>query len=127
VITLEINGEPLPVSSPADLRQHLSASASEQYREVWLSIESGPSLCVLINGNCGWLMYLRDDGDAGFSSRNPSFAENTDRLIEYRLSNGQIDEFPASWAVDETSIAQALEYFLRFKTRPPIIAWHDES
>jgi hypothetical protein len=124
---LEINGKLLPLSSLADLRQHLSASASEQYREVCLSVESGPSLCCLINGKVGWLMYLREDGDAGFSSRNPNFAESTDRFIEYRLGNGQIDQFPASWALDEAAIAQALEYFFTFKTRPPFIVWHDES
>ena len=51
-------------------------------------------MVALINGEFGWLMYLRYDGDAGFSSRNPSYQGPSDAMIEYFLSNGQLDEYP---------------------------------
>jgi hypothetical protein len=38
------------------------------YREVWANRDDGRALCVLINGDCGWLMYLREPGDSGYSS-----------------------------------------------------------
>lgn len=39
-------------------------------------------------------MYLRYNGDAGFSSRNPSYAGQPDANQEYYLSNGQREEYP---------------------------------
>ena len=51
----------------------------------------GPILCALINGDLGWLMYLRQEGDSGFSSRNPDYDGPADAQIEYRLDNGQHD------------------------------------
>ena len=50
-----------------------------------------------INGDFGWLMYLRGNGDPGFSSRNPNYDGPPDAQIDYELSNGQRDLYPASW------------------------------
>jgi hypothetical protein len=36
------------------------------YEEVWVRLPDGQSLCALINGDWGWLMYLREEGDSGF-------------------------------------------------------------
>lgn len=71
-----------------------------------------------MNTNIGLLMYPRhDEGDPGYSSRNPMYDKSDAALaslafdgllrgehvpvIAYRLSNGQEDEFPASWALPE--------------------------
>jgi len=94
--------------------------------------------------NTNVLMYLRhDDGDAGFSSRNPAFAKSDPMLrglvfdglfdehvpvIAYRLNNGQCDEYPASWALPERDIMRALEYFVEHEgRRPPLVKWHDDG
>jgi hypothetical protein len=100
---------------------------------------------ALLNTNVGWLMYLRhDQGDSGFSSRNPMFDESDatlsglafdgrfgrDRVpvITYRLSNGQKDDFPASWALPEPDIMRALEYFVEHDgRRSPFVRWHDDA
>jgi len=105
----------------------------------------GPSLFALLNGDIGWLMYLRhDDGDTGFSSRNPAFGSSDvtpERpafvsrfggvlvpVIEYRLANGQMDEYPASWALHEQQIMSALEYFVEHEgSRAPFVHWHDDA
>jgi len=47
--------------------------AASPCREVWLESPSGSALCALINGDVGWLMYLRERDDAGFSSPNPNY------------------------------------------------------
>jgi hypothetical protein len=39
------------------------AEASSNFREVWVESSGGRSLCALINGDIGFLMYLRYDGD----------------------------------------------------------------
>jgi hypothetical protein len=79
----------------------------------------GPSLVALLNESIGWLMYLRHaDGDSGFCSRNPTFGDSDvspDRafvsrfegvlvpVIEYRLANGQVDQYPAKLGIARTN------------------------
>src|SRR5579871_6190915 len=146
LLELTINGHRSQIASVADLRQRLAPFASQQFREIWLSMDAGgPSLCALMNANVGWLMYLRhDQGDSGFSSRNPMYDESDTlgglvfdgrygtvkhvSVITYRLSNGQEDDFPASWALPELDIMRALEYFIQHEhRRSPFVRWHDDA
>ena len=72
-------------------------------------------------------MYLREPGDAGFSSRNPDYAGPENATVEYQLSNGQRDEYPASWALSLDLVQRALAYFESRKEPPPFILWHNDS
>ena len=65
-----------------------------KYQEIWAETADGQFMCALINGKLGWLMYLRESGDAGFSSRNPRYDGPPDAELDYFLSNGQRDEYP---------------------------------
>jgi len=94
------------------------------FEEIWLQSPDGQALCALINGHRGWLMYLREEGDSGFSSRDPSYTGDPEATIEYRLSNGQHDRYPASWSLPVAEVRLALEYFTTEHRRPPFIAWH---
>jgi hypothetical protein len=40
------------------------------FSELWEHHDSGASICALLNGDRGWLMLLRVEGDSGMSSRN---------------------------------------------------------
>ncbi len=71
-------------------------------------------------------MYLREDGDSGFSSRNPSYDGPPDGQIEYELSNGQHDFYPASWALPLAEIQRAIQYFEREHNQPPFVSWHED-
>ena len=74
--------------------------APGQYKEIWATTKDGQSIAALINGNTGWLMYLRHHrGDAGFRSHNPDYAGPEDAVQDYILSNGQRDEYPLAWAL----------------------------
>ncbi|HKD31191.1 MAG TPA: hypothetical protein VKC66_35455 [Xanthobacteraceae bacterium] len=124
-ISLEVNACTSRIASVDELRQALAPFASQRFREIWVSIDSGgPSLCAHMNTNVGWLMYLRhDQGDSGFTSRNPTYDESdtlgglafdgrygTEKhvpVITYRWSNGMEEEFPASWALPESDIVRA--------------------
>jgi hypothetical protein len=98
-----------------------------RFNEVWVELPDGQAMCALINGDLGWLMYLRENGDAGFSSRNPSYAGPANAEIEYELSNGQRDTYPASWALPLAEVRRALEYFEREQRPPPWVTWHNDS
>ena len=145
-VNLSVNSHRSPIASAAELRQALLPFASEQFREIYVNVDQGgPTLVALLNGNIGWLMYLRhDDGDTGFRSHNPAFDGADPALggpafvsrfdgelvavIEYRLSNGQVDQYPASWALPEQEIMRALEYFVEHQGgRAPFVHWHDDA
>ncbi|MBO9872832.1 MULTISPECIES: hypothetical protein [Xanthomonas] len=96
-------------------------------REIWESAPNGASLCALINGDIGWLMFLPSPEDPGFTSRNPSYSGLLDAMIEYKLSNGQVDSYPASWALPLATIERALACFRDTGKPPTFICWHNDS
>ncbi len=99
-----------------------------QFREIWIELPDGQSLCALMNGDIGWLMYLRHkDGDAGFSSRNPNYEGDPGAMVDYRLDNGQIDEYPREWALPLATVEKALAFFELNHSPPPFISWHNDS
>ncbi len=100
-------------------------SSAEQHKEIWIEGTNEQSICTLINGNIGWLMYLRFKGDAGFSSRNP--LETSNENIEFYLSNGQCDEYPKKWTYPLNTIKEALCSFIDNGLLPNQVEWHDDS
>jgi hypothetical protein len=123
---LSINGYRTRVATVVELQSELESFAGEAFREVWIDVQDGPALCVLFNGNVGWLMYVREAGDAGLSSRNPDYRGKTDAMLEYRLGNGQHDVYPAGWALSENRVIKALEFFVECRQQAPFIQWHDD-
>ena len=99
------------------------------FLEVWAELEDEQSICALVNNekNLGWLMYLRTPDDAGFSSRNPDYVGPPSTVIQYRLENGQMDEYPAFWALQGDKIFQALRDFLLHQRPPSWVVWHNDS
>lgn len=60
LMELKVNGHASRIASVAELRQKLVPFASQQFREIWLSIDSGgPILGTLMNTKFGCLLYLR--------------------------------------------------------------------
>ncbi len=114
----------LPISDRKILRMTFEHSP---FRQVWLESPDGRILSALINGELGWLMYLRESGDAGFSSRNPEYVGSAAEMVQYQLDNGQIDEYPRAWAYPVEVIDRAIEYFSRTGKPPTFIEWHNDS
>jgi hypothetical protein len=72
-------------------------------------------------------MFLREPGDAGLSSRNPAYSGRPEATISYVLSNGQVDSYPASWALPIATVERALQFFRTEGRAPPFISWHDDT
>jgi hypothetical protein len=64
---------------------------------------------------------------AGFRSRNPEYDGPPDARIEYFLSNGQRDIYPASWAFPVGEVRRALDDFERERRPPSFITWYNDS
>jgi len=124
---LNINGESYEVASLGGLRYHLPKISNTHFCEVWLYSNSGwPAICALVNANSAWLMFLRHEGDSGFSTRNPNYAGPQEAVIEYFLGNGQRDEYPAEWDITTTEALRGLEHFLENQEMAPWLNWHEE-
>jgi len=103
-------------------------SDKKKYKEIWIYNESDEqALCALINGEYGWLMYLREEGDAGFSSRNPDYKGMEGATMEFFLNNGQCDEYPLSWVLPIDKVNSAIEYFRKYHKPPKFVVWHNDS
>jgi len=127
---MELNNHNVPyeVTGLDKLRQRLAQVAHSQFSEVWIFRAPGwPTICALLNGEAAWLMYMRYKGDAGFSTRNPKYTGPHKAMIEYHLSNGQCDEYPAAWNITTAEALRALEYFFEEKAMAPWLTWQDES
>jgi len=126
---LTINGSVFDIRNLEDLEPVLSSIGGSQFYEVWLSTpEGGPSLCALINRESAWLMYLRhSEGDPGFSTRNPHYAGPPEAMIEFHLSNGQVDHYPAAWNITTEEALRAFKHFFNTLDRAPWLEWHHDS
>src|SRR5437667_361649 len=83
---LKINKVLYEVTDPDELRVRLAQIPRTQFSEVWMQHAAGwPAIGALINGEAAWLMYVRHEGDAGFSTRNPQYAGPEKAIIEYYL------------------------------------------
>jgi hypothetical protein len=98
-----------------------------QFLELWVAAPPDRSLCALISGDVGWLMFLRAHGDPGFCTRNPDYSGSPDALIDYYLDNGQHDRYPAAWALPIAEVQRAIEYFITQAEPAPWLKWHNDS
>jgi len=125
---LKINKVLYEVTDPDELRVRL---AQIRRTPIFGSLDATrggwPAIGALINGEAAWLMYVRHEGDAGFSTRNPQYVGPEKAVIEYYLSNGQRDEYPASWNITTAEALRGLEYFLGEEAMSPWLRWHDDS
>jgi hypothetical protein len=89
-----VDGRNVPIRSLAHLRSVLADGAEHSYREVQLTSPAGPCLFMLHSHDRALLMFLRENGDTGFTSRADGPVAGPAHR-EFRLSNGQRDEYPA--------------------------------
>jgi hypothetical protein len=125
---LKINKVLYEVTDSDELRVRLAQIRRSQFSEVWLQHTAGwPAIAALINGDAAWLMFVRYEGDPGFSTRNPQYAGPKKAVIEYYLSSGQRDEYPASWNITTAEAIRGLEFFFEEEGMAPWLHWNDDS
>lgn len=98
----------------------------KNFKEIEIMLDDGQYMCALINGNYGWLMYLREESDSGLSSCNLNYNDSENKTMEFTLSNGQVDSYPISWVIPVETVNKALQYFKETHRIPDFITWHDD-
>jgi hypothetical protein len=90
--------------------------------EVWARRDDG-ALCALVSHGEAVLLLDDEEGRPAYTSRGRK--AETARL-SFRRATGEVEEFPASWAVPADDAVRAVEHFLLHGQRPSFIRWHDE-
>ena len=121
MISFDFNGETRQLSSIEELRALLLLAENSAMFELWAVAPGGESLCMLRNRDNALLMYLRQNGDSGLSSRS---AVHREGFASFRLSNGQHDEYPLSWCIDTRSCYDGFLFFFDSSGElPHSISW----
>jgi len=118
--------EPDRTLALGELRLACSKARTTQFAEISVDRNDFPTLYALINGDRGWLMLLRYEGDAGFSSRS-SDDPSSDEMLDFQLGNGQVDKYPRKWTLPTDEVLSALQQFALTGLVPETIAWFNDS
>jgi hypothetical protein len=119
--TVTFQGAPRLVQSIEEFGRALDDFDKHEEFELWLNTEDGRALCMLRNADMAWLMYLWHEGDSGCTSIGNPQLQGT---VQYQLSNGQVDEYPAAWCLQVEDCYKALAYFFANEgLRPDWIEW----
>lgn len=124
---LGVNGHEYVIQNAEELEWQFERIQGTQFAEIWLQHETGQWLGVLINRNRAMLIYGRFEGDPGFSSRSSPEENESEELVEFILSNGQRDEYRASWTVSTELALRGIVYLFTHGQPVPWITWHDDS
>ncbi len=116
-----LNNIEIEIVSEEDLSEFLDRIDSIDNVEAWITSTSSSSLCLLKSGVNILLMFLENPEDVGVvSASNSQEAE----VIEFTMANGQVDEFPLSWCIENEWAYKALAYFFENSgEQSPHIQW----
>lgn len=117
-----LNDQEWNITTHEELCDRITDATKLREHELWIMCDTGQALCMLKNGTHAFLMYLKNDEHAGLVSKGN---DDTKQLIEYRLSNGQVDEYPASWCIPAKVCYQVvIDFCLHNGARPDWIGWN---
>ena len=122
---ITLNGVERTLGSGAELAAAVLQHSGTRFLEVWAD-HGNESMCMLANGDRAWLMYLKNQDEECFSTRNPAMPDDGKQL-EFRLSNGQMDVYPCHWTVTRELATQGLIEFLDHGGRTTSLEWHDDN
>ena len=121
--TAIFQGAEIPMESIESFGQRLDEFDTTAQFELWLRSTEGPRVCMLRNEEDAWLLYLRHEGDSGYTTSGDP--QRTD-FVSYRLSNRQVDEYPGKWCIPVEDCYKALAYFyVNEGAKPDWISWQE--
>ncbi len=120
-VTLLFNGERWPCHTMEELGYALGDFEVVSMFELWLKAKGGPAIGMLRHDAHAWLMYLRHEKDSGYFSIGELQRQGYE---SYRLSNGQMDDYPLARCLPLEDCFKAIAYFfVNDGERPDSILW----
>ena len=123
---LSINGEIIEILNFQDFTEYFNTVENEKYLEIDLFEENNMGIFVLLNEEYALVLFFRYEGDSGLSAINNKYA-NSDKLESFKLSNGQMDEYPLNYLIDRKEIFSIIECFINEKKMSDSVEWHEED
>ena len=119
--TVIFQGAEISVDSIEAFGQRLDEFDTTAQFELWLHAAEGPRVCMLRNERDAWLLYLRHEGDSGYTTSGDP--RRTD-FVSYHLSNQQVDEYPGEWCIPVEDCYKGLAFFfVNNGAQPEWISW----
>jgi hypothetical protein len=125
-IEITINGKETKINSSEDFYKEIDEFSDVQYLEVWIT-RNIESISMLTNGNIAWLMYIKNEDEECYSTRNSNIDENVETQIDFILSNGQKDFYPKHWTIAKEEALEAIEFFITYGGRSSKVKWQNDN
>ena len=106
------------------LDEHLASAFVTPFAEVWLQHDNGHTLGMLKSDDRALLLFLESPGAVGCTSRSSD--DLPPSLIPFRLTNGQMDEYPAAWTIPFPVAVDALRDFCDTGEPAPFVQWAND-
>jgi hypothetical protein len=121
MIDFVLNGRQLDISTVELLGQALDVADSEKSFKLSVAVPGGPTMVMLRNEANAWLMYFREQEDAGFRSSDDTGRQGD---ASFTLGNGQVDTYPLSYCIDVEQCYKAVAYFcVNEGAKPKWVSW----
>ena len=123
---ITVNGRSTNISRGEDLQEIMQQIFTEEYHEIWLSGHQESQLCVMLNQNSAFAMYLKYGGDQGF--RTHSSVYNLSKEVEeFRLANGQVDIYPKGWLLKKEQAKGIIETYVNTGLMDSRVKWIEKE
>lgn len=124
-IFVTINRQEYSVFTLKDLENVFDKYRHEEFSEYFINGHGETGIILLMNKISSLAIYIRFDGDSGFTTSNPNGQnENTQEFI---LSNGQQDVYTEDMLVNNRNGFEILRYYLLTGEMYPAIEWKEEN
>ncbi|WP_343565688.1 hypothetical protein [Sphingobacterium sp.] len=123
-LSLVANGKEFSITTLVELKTVVVQFHETEFVEYTLSGHDESSIILLKNSTHSFAIYLRFNGDAGYTTHNPK--GTTSEMKDFILTNGQRDEYPTALLVDNKDGLEILQFYLLTGEMYPGIKWQEE-
>jgi len=109
-LSLVANGKEFFVTTLAELKIAVAQFHETVFVEYTLRGHDGTTILLLRNSTHSLAIYFKYNGDASFTTYNPK--GTSVEMKDFILTNGQKDEYPTSFLVDNKDGLEILKFYL---------------
>lgn len=124
LLSLTANGKEFSVTTLAELQIVIKQNQEKSFVDYSFSGHGETTVLLLRNSTHSFAIYLKYDGDAGFTTHDPKGTST--EMKDFMLTNGQKDEYPTALLVDNKDGLEILKFYLLTGEMYPGVDWREE-
>jgi len=125
MLELTINNQFYTVKNAAEFISIYNNQKDNEFMEIDFKFIDEKSMFVLLNKKYALVVYFRYFGDSGYSSINKDINDRN-KNEKFRLSNGQVDEYPIEKLVERGLAINVICEFINTGNMSDKIGWHED-